>query len=93
MLIARWLDLAPKILVLEEPTRGVDIATKREIYQIIRTVAAAGTIVVWWSTEFSELVEICDRVITFDLQGEVSGLLKREEISEVAMARATGMAA
>lgn len=93
LLIARWLDLAPKILVLEEPTRGVDIATKREIYQIIRTVAAAGTIVVWWSTEFSELVEICDRVITFNLQGEVSGLLKREEISEVAMARATGMAA
>ena len=62
LLIARWLDLAPKILVLEEPTRGVDIATKREIYQIIRTVAAAGTIVVWWSTEFSELAEICDHV-------------------------------
>lgn len=93
LLIARWLDLAPKILVLEEPTRGVDIATKREIYQIIRTVAAAGTIVVWWSTEFSELAEICDHVITFDLQGEVSGRLERDDITEVAMARATGMAA
>jgi len=93
LLIARWLDLAPKILVLEEPTRGVDIATKRDIYQIIRAVAAAGTIVVWWSTEFSELAEICDHVITFDLQGEVSGRLDGAEISEVAMARATGMAA
>lgn len=93
LLIARWLDLAPKILVLEEPTRGVDIATKREIYQIIRSVAAAGTIVVWWSTEFSELAEICDPVITFDVQGEVSGSLEREGITEVAMARATGMAA
>ena len=93
LLIARWLDLAPKILVLEEPTRGVDIATKREIYQIIRTVAAAGTIVVWWSTEFSELAEICDHAITFDLQGEVSGCLEREDLTEVAMARATGMAA
>jgi ribose transport system ATP-binding protein len=93
LLIARWLDLAPKILVLEEPTRGVDIATKREIYQIIRTVAAAGTIVVWWSTEFSELAEICDQVVTFDLQGEVSGRLERDDITEVAMARATGMAA
>lgn len=93
LLIARWLDLAPKILVLEEPTRGVDIATKRDIYQIIRAVAAAGTIVVWWSTEFSELAEICDHVITFDLQGEVSGRLDGGEISEVAMARATGMAA
>ena len=93
LLIARWLDLAPKILVLEEPTRGVDIGTKREIYQIIRTVAAAGTIVVWWSTEFSELAEICDHVITFDLQGEASARLEGENLTEVAMARATGMAA
>ena len=93
LLIARWLNLAPKILVLEEPTRGVDIGTKREIYQIIRTVAAAGSIVVWWSTEFSELAETCDHVIAFSLQGEVSGLLQAAEITEVAMARATGMAA
>ena len=81
LLIARWLDLAPKILVLEEPTRGVDIGTKREIYQIIRTVAAAGTIVVWWSTEFSELAEICDHVITFDLQGEASARLEGERLN------------
>jgi ribose transport system ATP-binding protein len=93
LLIARWLYLAPKILVLEEPTRGVDIGTKREIYQIIRTVAAAGSIVVWWSTEFSELVETCDYVIAFDLQGAISGLLQTGEITEVAMTRATGMAA
>ncbi len=93
LLLARWLDLAPRILVLEEPTRGVDIATKREIYQIIRAVVAAGTIVVWWSTEFSELSEICDHVVTFDLRGGVSGRLDRGAISEVAMARATGMAA
>ena len=85
--------MAPKILVLEEPTRGVDITTKREIYQIIQMVAAAGTTVVWWSTEFSELAEICDLAITFDLRGEVSGRLDRENMTEVAMARATGMAA
>ncbi len=93
LLIARWLQLAPKILVLEEPTRGVDVATKREIYQIIRAVAATGSIIVWWSTEFSELAGVCDRVIAFDLQGAASGLLERDEITEVAIARATGMAA
>jgi ribose transport system ATP-binding protein len=93
LLIARWLDLAPKILVLEEPTRGVDVGAKREIYQIIRTVAAEGSIIVWWSTEFSELAQTCDHVIAFDLQGAISGLLQQGEITEVAMARATGMAA
>ncbi len=93
LLIARWLDLAPKILVLEEPTRGVDIGTKREIYNIIGVVAAAGSIVVWWSTEFSELAQTCDHVIAFDLHGAISGLLKQDEITEVAMTRATGMAA
>ena len=93
LLIARWLDLAPRLLVLEEPTRGVDVGTKREIYEILRSVAASGTIVVWWSTEFSELAEICDQVIAFDLQGDVSARLDHDHLSEVAMARATGMAA
>ena len=93
LLLARWLDIAPTILVLEEPTRGVDIGTKREIYAIIRQVAEAGTIVVWWSTEFSELAEICDRVVTFDLRGETSGMIERQDLSEFALAQATGMAA
>ncbi|WP_156655694.1 ATP-binding cassette domain-containing protein, partial [Methylobacterium platani] len=61
LLLARWLEHPPRLLVLEEPTRGVDIGTKREIYALIRAMAANGTVVVWWSTEFPELVEICDR--------------------------------
>ncbi len=93
LLLARWLDAAPKILALEEPTRGVDIGTKREIYAIIRQVADAGTIVVWWSTEFSELAEICDRVICFGLHGAPGSLVERPALSELALAHATGMAA
>ncbi len=93
LLLARWLDVAPKILALEEPTRGVDIGTKREIYAIIRRAAEAGTIVVWWSTEFSELAEICDRVIAFDLGGAPSGMIEGDALTDVALARATGMAA
>ena len=93
LLLARWLDKAPRVLVLEEPTRGVDIGTKREIYDIIRRVAAAGTIVVWWSTEFAELAEICDRAIAFDLHGQPSALIGAEKLTELHLARSTGMAA
>lgn len=93
LLLARWLDTTPKLLVLEEPTRGVDVGTKREIYSIIRQVSDAGTIVIWWSTEFSELTEICDRVISFDVCGAPGGLIERSALSELALAHATGMAA
>lgn len=93
LLLARWLENAPRLLVLEEPTRGVDIGTKREIYAIMRDLAAQGTSVVWWSTEFAELIEICDRVVAFDLGGRVSGLIEGDDISEIALAHATGMAA
>ena len=93
LLIARWLALKPKLLVLEEPTRGVDIRTKREIYAAIRKMAAQGTAVVWWSTEYVELVELCNTVLAFDLDGHPTRVLCDAQVSEAALADATGMAA
>ena len=93
LLIARWLNLKPKILVLEEPTRGVDIGTKREIYDLIRAMAANGTTVIWWSTEQSELIELCDAVLAFNPDGRPTGVLKGDELDEERLASATGMAA
>lgn len=93
LLIARWLALDPKLLVLEEPTRGVDIGTKHEIYTLIRKMAAQGTVVIWWSTEYVELVELCDTVLAFDLDGHPTGVLRDEQVSETHLADATGMAA
>ena len=93
LLIARWLDLKPAMLVLEEPTRGVDIGTKREIYDLIRRMAADGTTVIWWSTEQSELIELCDSVLAFDADGRPTGVLKGDELDEERLAQATGMAA
>ena len=81
------------MLVLEEPTRGVDIGTKREIYELIRTMAAAGTTVVWWSTEQTELIELCDAVLAFDPDGRPTGVLRHAYITEDGLAAATGMAA
>ena len=93
LLIARWLLLSPKLLVLEEPTRGVDIRTKREIYTLIRKMAEQGTTVVWWSTEYIELVELCDTVLAFDLDGKPTEVLRHADVNETQLATATGMAA
>ncbi|SAL85077.1 ABC transporter [Caballeronia choica] len=93
LLIARWLKLKPTVLVLEEPTRGVDIGTKREIYTLIREMAAQGAIIVWWSTEYVELAELCDTVLAFDPDGRPTSILKEDQINEAELAHATGMAA
>ncbi|WNC95543.1 sugar ABC transporter ATP-binding protein (plasmid) [Paraburkholderia sp. FT54] len=93
LLIARWLKLKPTVLVLGEPTRGVDIRTKQEIYALIREMAAQGAIIVWWSTEYVELVELCDTVLAFDPDGLPTSVLKDHQINEAELAHATGMAA
>lgn len=93
LLLARWLGLPSRLLVLEEPTRGVDIGTKREIYQLIRQMAASGTVIIWWSTENVELLEVCDRVIAFDTEGRCAGVMDRDDFSEEKLVTLTGMAA
>jgi ribose transport system ATP-binding protein len=63
VLLARWLRLQPRILMLDEPTQGVDVGTKPEIYALLRRAAANGTAVLVCSTDSEELVEVADRVI------------------------------
>jgi ribose transport system ATP-binding protein len=93
LLLARWLGLSSRLLVLEELTRGVDIGTKKEIYQLIRQMAASGTIIVWWSTENAVPLEVCDRVVAFDTEGHCAGVIEKQDLSEDAHANMTGMAA
>jgi ribose transport system ATP-binding protein len=80
-------------VVFEEPTRGVDIGTKREIYALIREMAAAGSIILWWSTENAELIELCDRIHAFDTEGKPAGELSQATFNEDGIAELTGMAA
>lgn len=93
LLIARWLNIAPRLLVLEEPTRGVDIGTKRDLYALVRQMAERGVGVVWWSTEYAELVELCHAVLAFDPDGTPSRILTGQDLDETHLAHATGMAA
>jgi ribose transport system ATP-binding protein len=93
LLVARWLGLSLRIVVFEEPTRGVDIGTKRDIYGLIRDMAAAGAIILWWSTENAELLELCDRIFAFDTEGRPVGELAEDRFTEDGIAELTGMAA
>jgi ribose transport system ATP-binding protein len=76
VVLARWLELAPRLLLLDEPTQGVDVGARAEIHHLIRQAAAAGTAVLLVSSDPQELVESCDRVIGLHngrLAGEISG--------------------
>jgi ABC-type sugar transport system ATPase subunit len=80
VVIARWLAMAPRVLLLNDPTRGVDAGTKRDIYRVLTEAAAEGTAVVMLSTELIELVELMDRVLVFR-EGHLSTELARAELT------------
>jgi ABC-type sugar transport system ATPase subunit len=65
VVIGKWLEVAPILMLLDDPTRGVDVGAKREIYQLIRKLADEGRIVLFRSTELPELVGLADRILVF----------------------------
>jgi ribose transport system ATP-binding protein len=80
VLIARWLATDPRVLLLNDPTRGVDMGTKSDIYEVLTGAASRGVAVVMLSTEVIELVELMDRVLVFR-EGELHRELHRGEFS------------
>lgn len=92
LLLARWLTMPLKVLLLEEPTRGVDAHTKQDIYQLIRAMAQRGVTVLWWSTEQAELLEICDRVLTFSVSGRPTAVFDAADASDERIMAETGVA-
>ena len=81
VLLARWLEIRPKVLILDEPTRGVDVGAKNEIYAIINDLANRGVAVVVISSELPEVIGICDRVVVMR-EGEVTGELSGAAVSQ-----------
>jgi ABC-type sugar transport system ATPase subunit len=76
VVIGKWLEAAPSVVLLDDPTRGVDVGAKREIYQLIRNLSAEGRIVVFRSTELPELIGLSDRMLVLyrgRLAGELPG--------------------
>lgn len=93
VVIAKWLATEPKVLLLMDPTRGIDVGTKQELYRLLRQLADEGTAVLLYSTDYDELIGMCDRVLIM-YQGAVTSELVGDEITEEAIvARALNIAA
>jgi ribose transport system ATP-binding protein len=90
VVLGKWLALEPKILLLDEPTRGIDVGAKEEIYRLMDGLAAEGLAVLFASSELEEIMGISDRVLVMH-EGRLTGELPRSEFSEEAiMQLATG---
>jgi ABC-type sugar transport system ATPase subunit len=79
--LAKWLLSGAKVLVLDEPTRGVDVGARQEIYQIIKELAAEGVAIVVVSSDLPEILSICERVVIMH-EGRVTGTLNASEMNE-----------
>lgn len=79
VVVSKWITINPKVLLFDEPTIGVDIGAKAELVEVIRDYAAQGNAVVFVSSEISEMVAICDRVLILS-RGKISGELAGDEI-------------
>jgi ribose transport system ATP-binding protein len=84
LVIGKWLLNQPRIILLNDPTRGIDVGTKQELYQLLRRLADEGAAILFYSTDYDELIGCCDRVLVM-----VDGAIKRElagaEITEHAL--------
>lgn len=84
VVIAKWLMNQPRIILLNDPTRGIDVGTKQEIYQLLRKLADGGAAMVFYSTDYDELIGCCDRVLVL-YDGQVKRELVGDEITEHAL--------
>ena len=81
VILARWLETHPKVLILDEPTKGIDVVAKAEFYRIITECAQQGMAVIVISSELPEIIGLSDRILVMR-EGRISGELLRKDFSE-----------
>jgi ribose transport system ATP-binding protein len=90
VVLGKWLALKPNVLLLDEPTRGIDVGSKQEIYRLMEELAASGVAILFISSELEEILGMSDRTLVMH-EGHIAGELSRDELSEeVIMQLATG---
>ena len=81
VVLAKWLALGPKVLIVDEPTRGIDVGAKAEIYALLRGLAQAGVVIVMISSDMEEILNLSDRVAVMH-EGAMTGTLARADCTE-----------
>jgi len=81
VILGRWLLISPKVLLLDEPTRGIDVGAKYEIYQLMIDLASKGNAIVFISSEMPELLGVTDRILVMS-NGRVAGIVKTRETNQ-----------
>lgn len=84
VVLGKWLALQPRILLLDEPTRGIDVGAKHEIYRLMEELARQGVAILFVSSELEEILGLADRVLVFH-EGRITGELPRESMTEEAI--------
>jgi len=81
VVLAKWLSMRPHVIIFDEPTRGVDVGSKSEIYEIMRGLADAGVAILMISSDMEEVIGVSDRIAVMH-EGQISGFLDRHDFSE-----------
>jgi ribose transport system ATP-binding protein len=81
VLLAKWLATRPSVLLLDEPTRGIDVGAKHEIYGLLSRLAAQGIAMIIVTSDMPELLSLCDRILVLR-EGRCSGLFHRTEATQ-----------
>ena len=81
VVLGKWLANKPKVIILDEPTRGIDVGSKSEIYRIVNQLAGEGVSVILVSSELPEVINMCDRVYIMS-EGHIRGEISRSEFSQ-----------
>ena len=91
VLLSRWMLCEPDVMILDEPTRGIDVGAKFEIYKLMTEIVKEDKAIIMVSSELAELIGMCDRIYIM-CQGRITGCLSRDEFSqERIMMCATGL--
>ena len=81
VVLAKWIATAPRVLILDEPTRGIDVGAKREIYQLMNELTERGMSIIMISSELPEVIGMSDNVAVVH-EGNIAGLLDKASLSE-----------